>query len=205
MARLTASVNPRHKGATFSAGSDTELMSGAAAAAARSSTVSPEMLSRLQPLSPRQHQQRADADASRLLKTFSMLPQTGVRHEELARAWEGLPQQQQSQQQPLLGGSSSYGDGGAPTGPAGQQQPAAGAATATWSKQQQQWQQLPRLRLGGEKGYEDSSRIYSDEEVRAVAAALPNPLTLQEQRLVADLLRLKRVRPLAGGGGEGCV
>jgi hypothetical protein len=42
--------------------------------------------------------------------------------------------------------------------------------------------------------YEDNARLYSDEEVQAVAAAVSARLTLQQQRLLADLLRLRQVR-----------
>jgi hypothetical protein len=175
LARFNVQVNPRVRGGTQSAGSDAELLarvgSPTRSGFTRSSTLSPDVLPR-QPLSPRQHLQRGDDDAQRVLRTLSLLPQRRT-NAEMARAWEGFPQQQQ----PLDGRASTSG------GPFTQQeqQPAGGQ------------QMLPAVvKLAG-LGYEEGSRIYSDEEVQAVAAALPAPLSLQQQRLLADLLRLKRV------------
>lgn len=180
LARFTVQVNPRVRGVSVSAGSDAELLarvgSPTRAGFVRSSTSTPETLPR-QPLSPRQHMQRGDDDAQRVLRTLNLFPQRRT-NAEMARAWEGFPQQQQ-QQQPLDGRASS--SGGPFTQQEQQQQPAGGQ------------QLLPAaVKLAG-LGYEEGSRIYSDEEVQAVAAALPEPLSLQQQRLLADLLRLKRV------------
>jgi hypothetical protein len=113
----------------------------------------------------------------------------------MARAWEGLPQQQQQQQQQGLSIVTSPADGG----PSAQQNQAAAAAGGAGGGGKQ-W--TPALIKSAGLGYEEGSRIYSDEEVQAVAAALPAPLTLQQQRLLADLLRLKRVRATAELGSN---
>lgn len=172
LARFTVQVNPRHRGA-LSAGSDAELLANAAdgnrafgrSSSARIHTVSPVQR---QPLSPRQQQQRADDEFQRALRTMTLIPRRP--NTEMARVWEGIPQQQQQQQQGPADGSSGQQ----------QQQQTAGGGSAAGVR-------LSKL------GYEEGSRIYSDEEVQAVAAALPEPLTVQQQRLLADLLRLKRV------------
>lgn len=187
LARFTVQVNPRHRGAVGSAGSAAELglpaagggSGGGLALGPRSSSAQgqgtvPE------PLSPRwqqQQQQRRDEDVQRTLRTMSLIPRRP--NAEMARVWEGIPKQQQ----PLS--PSEGGTGG------GQQQPPL-SPRHSGQQQQQQWPPPPVSKLSG-LGYEEGSRLYSDEEVQAVAAALPAPLSVQQQRLLADLLRLKRL------------
>lgn len=176
LARFSAAVAPRHRTA-LSGGGEAELLQAQLAHAptaplslppVRTSTLSPTAMSASssfvmrQPLSPRQHQQRANDDAQRLLKTLSLLPQRR-NNEEMARAWEGLPQQQQT----------------SPSSPRGPT-PAAAPAGVAFSDHQQQQQQKKQqqqplqhssssssgfVKLGGLR-YEEGSRIYSDEEVQ---------------------------------------
>jgi hypothetical protein len=181
LARLTVQVNPRHRGSA-SVGSDAELLARAGdsshAAFVRSTSLRGTRTqgdsAPRQPLSPRQHRQQADDDAQRTLRTISLIPRKT--NMEMARAWEGIPYQQQR---------SASADGGVVPGSySSQPQQAAGGG--------QQQPPPTYVKLSG-LGYEEGSRIYSDEEVQAVAAELPEPLTVQQQRLLADLLRLKRV------------
>lgn len=190
LARFTVQVNPRHRGPAGSAGSAAELGLAAASGSGgggsgggdfgqRSSSVQVQGVV-AEPLSPRQQQQRRDEDVQRTLRTMSLIPRRP--NTEMARVWEGIPQQQQ--QQPWLPATD-------PAGGAGQQ--LLSPRQSAQQQQQQQWPPAPVGKLSG-LGYEEGSRLYSDEEVQAVAAALPAPLSVQQQRLLADLLRLKRVR-----------
>jgi hypothetical protein len=198
LARFTVSVNPRVRGAP-SAATDAELIARAgesAPAFVRSSTMTHETTG--QPV--QQHKQRADSEAQRMLTTMSLLPQGTMRHAAMARAWEGLPQQQQQTQQQQQHSLSIIASPSGDVDPSAlQNQTAAAAAGENGGKQ---WS--PALIKSAGLGYEEGSRIYSDEEVQAVAAALPAPLTLQQQRLLADLLRLKRVGHTETGRRAGC-
>eukprot|EP00775_Hariotina_reticulata_P003994 gene3994-4245_t len=153
---------------------------------------------------------RFKAAGERVLTTMSLVPYS--RNEDVARALEGMSvtsgrrQRQQQQQQQMrrggsldikaprleqLLGSISSGRGEKPSLPA-----PAEDVDQTYSEQQQQ-QPSPFLPMSQEsvRGSKAASRVgkaLSDEQVQAAAAAT-GQLTLQQQRLLADLLRLRQL------------